>query len=292
MILSREEFWVMDILAQLNCRVAVSTFDRPDASLVFNKRAELGLSRTELVDLFFAMQKQRDIVIFPENRFTFKFDWNDSHRVPVTRTVVDYTPVWKSQTFFSKSEILSDLEDVDLYRKKYKKRNAYFCWEPFPKVDHRLFCCATVQGTEKWEKMAQVDWSQFLDYEGSLPEGDADVAENQSLMYYRAAACSEKTLDAFFEWKLRWDAHPDSMEQTCFRRCHTERISPWRATYWKTFSEGFECDYSELTVHRDALTTLDEDTRYHVYFERSWKEYNDQFDWCNGSVKDFPFQGD
>lgn len=294
MSLSREEFWVLDVLTQMNCRLTLATMERSDADLIFNKRKPLGLSRADFVDLFVTMQSKGDVVLFQHEKGSFpRFDRikDESLRIPGTRKVIDYSPVWQNPVFYSAKEIRNDLSEVDGFRKKYQRENVQFRWEVFPKDEQRLYCCATLQGAMKWEKTAQVDWSKYLEASGGWVE-DADLAENQSLMVYRAASPSKRTLDAWFEWKLRWDAHRDSFECSSFKRFHTERIHPWRATYWKTFSEGFECDYLEYSVHRSEGMEKPENDRYQIFFQESWEENHALFDWCNNYVRDFPFPGD
>ncbi len=294
MRLSREEFWVLDILAQLNCRLTLATLGRSDANLIFNKRKRLGLSKNDFVDLFVSMQKKGDVILFKRTDgllSEFGTAKNESLKTPRTREIIDYSPVWQNPVLYSSKEILGDFEDVEYCCKIYQHENAQFRWEVFPFVDHRLYCCATERGAIKWEQTAQVDWNKYLDCEGSWID-DADLAGNQSHMSWRVAAVSQETLDAYFDWKLRWGAHPDSVEWSCFKRYATERISPWRATYWKTFSEGFECDYTELSLHRRGGMNKVESERYSAFFENSWKEHHALFGWCNNYVPDFPFEGD
>ncbi|MCL2622988.1 MAG: hypothetical protein FWD31_04900, partial [Planctomycetaceae bacterium] len=165
--------------------------------------------------------------------------WQHSYRTPGVRTLTDYTLIWQNPVMYHKTKILDDVEMIKTHAINKTSR----C--PYP--PEMLCFCMTPLGGEQWEETAQVDWSKYFGYSGFWLD-DADLAENQTYCLGHAAALSEKTLDAYFDWRIRWDAHPDSPEISCFRRYRTERISPWKATYWKTFPEGFECDFLEYAV--------------------------------------------
>jgi hypothetical protein len=285
---SREEFWVLDVTAQMNYRIYLASLNQPKVGEFFNK-SHHRLTTNQLVNLLVFMQKQGDLAIYRNKEGLFPgFNSEDAtERAPQVRGVVDYTPIWETPVFYPKAAILEDFFMAEEQRKKYCGRLV-----PGEILYHEtLSFCATRQGAEKWEEMAQVDWSKYLD-EWQMYMEDADLAENQSYSLGHAAALSEQTLNAWFDWKTRWDAHPDSFETSCFRRYHTERISPWKATYWKTFPEGFECDYLEYTVHRKAGMNKEESQRHSIFHKQSWEEHHALCDWCNSSVKDFPFEGD
>jgi len=289
MRLSREEFWVLDTTIYCECPLSLPYLNRSDADLLFNKRNHHGLSTNDLIDLILFMQTQGSLVLFRETDDMFP-EWNLEYpsRSPGVRIVHDFTSVWENRVFYSKAAIVKDF----FLHAEYEKRNAnvpHCERERYPR--EILMYCATVQGAEKWEETAQVDWNKYLYYRQAYID-DADLAKNQTYCLGRAAALSEQTLKAFFGWKTNWDAHPDSFETSSFRRYHTERISPWKATYWKTFPEGYECDYLEYTVHRRGGMNKKESNRHSVFFKQSWGEHHALFDWCNKYVRDFPFEGD
>ena len=284
MRLSREEFWVLDVTAQMNCCIALAWLNRPNVDEVFNK-SHHGLTTNQLADLLVFMQKQGDLAIYRNTEGMFSNPILPE-RAPQVRDVVDFTPVWENPVFYPKAAIIEDFFMAAERQKRYDR------WQQRDMMYREtLSFCATRQGAEKWEETAQVDWNKYLDSRASHPD-DADLAENQSLSYCHAKALSEQTLDAWFDWKTRWDAHPDSFKASSFRRYHTERISPWKATYWKTFPEGYECDYWELTVYRKEGMNKAEGDRHRIFHTQSWQEHHALFDWCNSYVKDFPFEGD
>jgi len=288
MRLSREEFWVLDVTAQMNYRIYLASLNHSNVDLVFNK-SHHGLTTNQLVDLLVFMQRQGDLAIYRNSKGLFPelLAEDVPERAPQVRVVADYAPVWENPVFYSKAAII---EDFFMHTEQQKKYCG--CLVPGEVLYHEtLSFCATRQGAEKWEEMAQVDWSKYLD-DWQAYIDDADLAENQSFSLGHAAALSEQTLNAFFNWKMNWDAHPDSFETSCFKRYHTERISPWKATYWKTFPEGFECDYLEYTVHRREGMNTQESNRHSVFHKQSWEEHHALFDWCNSYVRDFPFEGD
>jgi len=289
MRLSREEFWVLDVTAQMNCRIYLAALNHSSVDLVFNK-SHHGLTTNQLADLLVFMQKQGDLAIYRNSKELFPellAEEDIVERAPQVRDVVDFSPIWENPVFFSKAAIIEDFYMAAEQQKKYQDRLV-----PGEVLyGETLSFCATRQGAEKWEEMAQVDWTKYLDY-WQADIDDADLAENQTYCLGHAAALSEKTLDAYFDWRIRWDAHPDSRETSCFKRYHTERISPWKATYWKTFPEGFECDYLEYTVHRKKGMNKEESDRNCVFYQQAWGEHHAQFDWCNEYVRDFPFEGD
>ena len=293
MSLSREEFWVLDVAAQINCPVIIPYLNTPEADEIYNKSRHHGLSASELADLFVVMQRQGDIIVFP-----YRTDLFPESKVlkpePIkpfgSRTVRDFTGIWNRATFFSKTEILKYLAAGE----QLSQRHDEYPVSAQEWFDAMLLLCLTPQGAEKWEQTAQVDWNKFLDCRGEWQEWkDNDLSEQQSLMIWRAAALHKETLAAYFDWKIRWDNHPDSEYLHSFKRYHTERISPWRATYWKTFPEGFECDYLELStpqrMHGRRVTLS---KNHHEFHESSWAEHHTLFDWCNSYVRDFPFEGD
>jgi|GEM_PF-4043652 len=293
MRLSREEFWVLDTTIYCECHLPLPFLNRSDVVPLFNKRNHHGLSTNDLIDLILFMQKQGDLVLFRETDDMFpEFKLEYPSRSPGVRIVRDFTSIWENQVFYSKAAIINDF----LLHYEYEKRNAnvpHCERERYPQ--EILMFCASVQGAEKWAETAQVDWSKFLGngFCLGLPLEDTDLAENQSLILWRTGALSEKTLDAWFDWKTRWDAHPNSSRTSCFKRYHTERISPWKATYWKTFPEGFECDYLEYIVYRrKGMTKKESDYLNSLSPNRSSEEYRALFDWCNKYVRDFPFEGD
>ena len=280
MQLSREEFWILDTTTRSNFVIPLSLLNFPD-TIAFNKPYH-NLTTEQLVDLLEFMQKQGDLVVFRYEKELFpecKAMDAAPQRAPWVRDVVDFTPVWEYPVFYPRATIIKEFAIADEERQE----------NPIgTRVIDALCFCATRQGAEKWEETAQVDWNKYLDDGFSLID-DADLAENQSLWIGRAATLSEQTLDAYFDWKTRWGAHPDSRETSYFRRYHTERIAPWKATYWKTFSEGFECDYLQYTVHRTRGMHKAEYERYQVFWEQSWSEHHALFDWCNRWTKDSPF---
>jgi hypothetical protein len=283
MQLSREEFWILDAAAQANFCLPLSLLNNPQSGFHFNK-PDHHLTNEQLVDLLVFMQKQGDLAIYRHTEGMFpEFDvqTNVSLRAPNARVVIDFTPIWESPVFYSKAEIADDFHTAAEEKKKGTVGT---------KAIDALCFCATRQGAEKWEQTAQVDWSKYLDNLGRSI-ADADLAENQSLSLWRVAALSEQTLDAYFEWRTRWCANPDSRETSCFTRYHTERIAPWKATYWKTFPEGFECDFMEYTIHRTRMNKK-ESIRHVEFWTQSWSEHHAMFDWCNHFVKDFPFAND
>ena len=205
MRLSREEFWLLDIMAQNNGRLALSSFDRSDADLLFNKRRHHGLVTDDLAHLVHFIQEQGDLTIFQrkEGMFPeFEAERNLPKRAPEVRVVIDYSSVWQNPVFFTKKEILADFQEAAELRRKEGGR---LCREPMVFIETRLYCCATVQGAEKWEETAQVDWNKFHDASGTWIT-DADLAPYQSLMLWRTGAVLRQTLDAWFDWKIRWDA--------------------------------------------------------------------------------------
>lgn len=287
MRLSREEFWILDTTVPWNSHLPLPYLNRSDADLFFNKRRHHGLSEDDLIDLLVLMQRQGDLTVFQmsENLFPSEMDWvHRSFRTPGIRFVCDFTPVWDNPCFYSKTAIVDDFH-VYAETKRANPRAGY------PK--EMLHYCMSPQGAEKWEETAQVDWNKYLDTKGycSTPK-NPDVTGNMSEYRYRAGALTKQHLDAYFDWQIRWDAHPDSHEWKCFRRYATEKISPWRATYWKTFPEGYECDVTELRLHRRRRMNKSESKRYHEFYERYWSEHHALFDWHNRYKKDFPFEGD
>ena len=283
MQLSREEFWILDATAQLNFAVPLSLLNHPRVDISFNKPHH-NLTTDQLIDLLEVMQKRGDLAIYRHSKELFPEceAANVLERAPQTRIVIDYTPIWESPVLYPKAAIIECFYVASEERKENPVGT---------RVIEALCFCATRQGAAKWEQTAQVDWSKYLDWWGTGGNEDADLAENQSLSYGRVAALSEQTLGAYFEWKTRWDAHPDSRETSSFKRYHTERIVPWKATYWKTFPEGFECDFMEYTVRRTRMNKA-ESERHSVFWKQSRSEHHALFDWCNKWVKDFPFAGD
>ena len=276
MQLSREEFWILDATTQRNFTIPLSLLSFPD-TIAFNKPYH-NLTTEQLVDLLEFMQKQGDLAIFRYKKGMFPELESQSADAWQDRIIIDFTPIWEAPVFYPKATIIEEFCIADEERKE----------NPIgTRVIDALCFCATHQGAEKWEQAAQVDWNKYLDVcRGGID--DADLAKNQSLCLGRAAALSEQTLDAYFDWKTRWDAHPDSRETSYFRRYHTERIAPWKATYWKTFSAGFECDFTEYTVRRERMYKAESD-RHSIFWKQSWVEHHALFDWCNFYVKDFPF---
>jgi len=281
MQLSREEFWILDATAYIQGIFPLYLFNDPEA-IAFNKPYH-NLTTDQLVDLLEVMQKKGNLAIFRYSKELFpSFDTvNVLERAPKIRIVVDYTPVWESLVFYPKSVIVEDF----IIAAEEQKKDPWGLWTR----RKPLCCCMTHQGAEKWEQTAQVDWNKYFDCFSTTANYDTDLAENQSLCYGRAAALSKQTLDAYFEWKTRWDAHPDMHETASFRRYHTERIAPWKATYWKTFPEGFECDFTEYTVHRHESMDYKEHARRAVFWKRYWDEHHALFGWHNRHIKDFPF---
>jgi hypothetical protein len=288
MQLSPKEFWVLDATVHWNYQLPLAFLNHPEANEIFNKLHHHNLTTDQLIDLLDFMQKQGDLAIYRGRTELFGELLDEEplpERAPQVRTVIDYTPIWESPVFYPKAAIVEDFSYC---------RPEEMIGKPDPKKIESLYFCATRQGAEKWEQTAQVDWNKYFDYEGIWIE-DADLAENQDIMYCRAAARSERVLDAYFEWETRWGAHPDSFKTSCFRRYHTERIAPWKATYWKMFPEGFECDFVEYTVWRtdeDRDKNKIEPDRHTMFYEQSSNERNALFDWCNAYVKDFPFPDD
>ena len=288
MQLSREEFWALDTTIQWNCFLPLPYLNRLDADVFFNKRRHHGLSTNEVVDLILCMQKRGDLVLFRKTDDMFSEQkYEHPPRSPGDRTVLDFTSVWKNQTIYSKAAIFEDFSIHTEYERR-NKNVPHLEPERYPK--EILMYCASVQGAEKWETTAQVDWNKYIDCSAGWID-DADLADNQAIWHWRAAAPSEQVLDAYFDWKLRWGAHPDSWETSSIRRYHTERIAPWKATYWKTFPEGFECDFTEYTVRRERMNK-EESIRHRIFEEQSWSEHHALFDWCNQYVRDFPFEDD
>ena len=286
MSLSREEFWVLDVAAQINCHIGIFFLNASNADEIFNKRQHHGLSTNELADLLVFMQKQGDIVLFSRPYIHVE---EPPSRSPCVRDCPDCTEIWNNAAFYSKAAIIADF----FAEEEYQKRNANRPYkEKEQRSDNMLEYCLTPQGAEKWEQTAQVDWNKFLYCEGSWNWEDTDLSEQQSLMIWRAAAFRKETLDAYFDWKIRWDNKLYSWETSSFKRFHTERISPWRATYWKTFPEGFECDYLELTLCREEGLAFEEHKIAEQQSAGQWPEHNALFDWCNSFVRDFPFEGD
>ena len=291
MSLSREEFWVLDTTAHFDSPFDISSLNASNADKIFNKHRHHGLSTNELADLFIFMQKQGDIVLFlyPHDIFSEFYAEEPPPRSPSVRYRPDCTEIWNNAVFYSKAAIIADFfADAE-----YQKRNAnrpYTERERYPDNMHGY--CLTPQGAEKWEQTAQVDWNKFLDCRGYWDWEDTDLSEQQSLTIWRVAALHKETLDAYFDWKIRWDNKLYSWETSSFKRYHTERISPWRATYWKTFPEGFECDYLEFTLHREKGLTSKEHAIAEQQSAGQWPEHHAMFDWCNSYVRDFPFEGD
>lgn len=291
MSLSREEFWVLDVAAQVNCSVDIFFLDAPNADEIFNQRRHHGLSTNDLADLLVFMQRQGDLVLFPYrvNQFPECDNEDDSpFKAPGLRIIPDYTVIWKDATLYPKKAIIERLAEEkriygnnDEYSKFLKER-----------LGVMLLLCLTPQGAEKWEQTAQVDWNKFLECSGRCDWEDTDLSEQQSLMIWRAAALQKETLDAYFDWKTRWDNTLYSWETSSFRRYQTERISPWRATYWKTFPEGFECDFLELMLYREEGLTCEEHAIAMQQSAGRWPEHHAKFDWCNAYVRDFPFEDD
>jgi len=281
--LSREEFWILDAVVQLNFEIPLSLLNHPRVDISFNKQHH-NLTTDQLVDLLEVMQKKGDLAIYRCNEGLFPelYATDVSKRVPQFPVMIDYTPIGESLVFYPKAAIIECFCVASEERKKNPVGT---------RVTKALCFCATRQGATKWEQTAQVDWNKYVGY-WQATTNDADLAENQSLTYGRVAALSEQTLDAYFEWKIRWGAHPDSWETSSFRRYHTERIAPWKATYWKTFPEAFACDFTEYTVRRSARMYKAESERHHIFWKQSWSEHHALFDWCNKYVKDFPFAGD
>lgn len=292
MQLSREEFWILDPTVDWNADLPLHClFFYPNRIYFLNKRSDIGLSEETLVELLVFMQKQGIMAVFQQKdrphplrpRCFRKF-----FRSPLTRTLNDYTWIWENPVFYPRSAIRDDFSMI----KEHGQKNGRV-----PHPPETLCYCMTPQGGERWEETVKVDWSKYLDRLGDWVK-DADVAKNQSLMFHRAASVSEEVLDAYFTWKTRWDAHFNSLEARSFHRYHTERISPWRATYWKTFPVGFECDYTEFSTHfdlqrhRESGLTDEEEKRYQLFYQESSREYDLLFDWRNNSVEDFPFEGD
>ncbi len=291
MRLSREEFWVLDTTTTLNSQLRLSILNASNADLIFNKRRHHGLSTNKLIDLILFMQQQGDLAVYRDEKGMFpefEAEMNRLPRAPEIRTVIDFTPIWENPVFYSRVDIAADFHDNEEYVSRNQGRE-FSDRKPRPKGI--LHYCATKQGAAKWEETAQVDWNKYLDTWDSLID-DADLAEDQWLSLGRAAAVSKETLDVYFDWLIRWEAHPDSDECFCFKRYATERIRPWRATYWKTFPEGFECDFKELSIHRTEGMNKAESERYSIFFKNSWKEHHALFDWHNHYVRDFPFEGD
>ena len=283
MRLSREEFWVLDPTVHWNDDLPLHCLFRPNRTFFLNKRRDIGLSQEQLIDLIVFMQTHGIMSVF-QQKDKLHYCCQESFRVPGKRTLSDFTTFWENPVYYRKTAILDNLEII----KEHGRREN---WDRIPCPPEMLCYCMTPLGGERWEETAHVDWNKYLDCWGILPN-DADLAENQSLSFYRAAARREQTLDAYFDWKTRWDAHPDAFETTSFRRYHTERISPWRATYWRTFPEGYECDYLEYTVHLTEGKNEEEDERFHIFYEQSWQEHDALFDWNNSNARDFPFEGD
>ena len=297
MRLSREEFWVLDATAQRNYSIHIGTLTNPESGFHFNK-ADHSMTNDQLADLLVFMQKQGDLVIYRSKKDLFP-EFNAervSWRSPGIRVVIDYTSVWENPVFYPKSEIIEEFfTDTQERKERAAARDARIKNPELPPIQfpfrERLCFCATHQGAEKWEETAQVDWSKYLACWGKTPD-DADLAENQSLCCWRVAAPSQQLLDAYFDWKLRWGAHPDAWETSSVRRYHTERIAPWKATYWKTLPEGFECDFTEFTVRRERMTKRESDRHSSNVGKQPWDEHHVLFDWCNRWVRDFPFEGD
>lgn len=291
MSLSREEFWVLDAAAQVNCPIQVSFLNSPNADEIFNKSRHHGLSTDELAGLLAMLQHRGDIVVFPyrENLFPeFETRKDYPSKAPGLRIVFDPADIWRNAVSLSKAEILGRLTEIERLFESGGEHGVRLQKH----LDVMLLYCLTPQGAEKWERTAQVDWNKYLDCAGSWDWEDTDLSEQQSIMLWRAAALRRETLDAYFDWKIRWDNKLYSWETSSFRRYHTERISPWRATYWKTFPEGFECDYLELTLHREEGLTCEEHAVSVQQSAGQWPEHHALFDWCNAYVRDFPFEGD
>ena len=282
MRLSREEFWVLDTTIQWDSQLPLPYLDRRDATRFFNKRKHHGLSTNDLIDRILFMQKQGDLVLFRQTDDMFP-EWKLEYpsRSPGVRIIQDFASVWENQMFYSKAAIIKDF----LLHEEYEKRNSSVPFHERERYPQEiLMYCASVQSAEKWAETAHVDWNKFLGDNGfdlRLNMEDTDLSEDQSLVLRRVGALSEKTLDAWFDWRIRWDAHPDSFETSCFKRYHTERVLPWKATYWKTFPEGYECDYLEYTVHRSDGMNKEESNRHSVFHKQSWEEHHALFDWCN-----------
>ena len=283
---------MLDATTQMDCYLDLALLNRFNVNEIFNK-SHHGLTTNQLVDLLVFMQKQGDLAIYRNRKGIFpEFDAkNILERAPQVRVVVDFTPIWDNPVFYPKAAIIEDFYMAEEQRKKYQD---YVVMPEEVWHQETLCFCATRQGAEKWEKTAQVDWNKYLDSFAIYPD-DADLSEGQWLTYCHAAALSVQTLDAWFDWKIRWDAHPDSHETSCFKRYRTEKISPWKATYWKTFPEGCECDFWEYTIYPISQSegmNEEEHDRFVIYSKQSTEEYLALFDWCNSYVKDFPFEDD
>ena len=291
MRLSREEFWVLDPTVHWNDDLPLHCLFSPTRTLFLNKRKDIGLSDEKLMDLLVSMQTQGIMAIFHQKDKPCCEEGKccqRSYRTPGVRMLTDYTLIWQNPVMYDKTKIRDDVETIKALARNRTTR------DPYP--PEMLCFCMTPFGGERWEETAQVDWSKYFTYSGLWLE-DADLSEDQSLACWRAAALSEQTLDAYFDWRIRWDNHPYSIELSSFKRYHTDKISPWKATYWKTFSEGYECDFTEfsshpnLERHRDTGLT-DEEEHYQIYRSESSQEHDTLFDWCNSYVRDFPFEGD
>lgn len=309
MPLSHAEFWALNTTAQTTWCFPFVFLLRSDASLFFNTRQSHGLSTSDMIDLLVAMQQRGDLAVYREDKGPqplIESEGPPSSRCAGLRRIPDYTPVWKNPVIYSRAEIVRDFLIYQEHVLNHPDMvNGLPVWTPFP--SEMLYYCMTPQGAEKWEQTARVDWNKYCDTCDSRvsSDEDRDIGKHQSYSIGRIGANSLQILDDYFEMEYRLgNRHSPYVS---FRRFRTERISPWRATYWKTFPEGFECDFIEFcSTQSEAKTGIpgiwltreerEERRRDRVLSQAArdaeWSERLARFDWCNKYVRDFPFEGD
>lgn len=240
------------------------------------------LSNMALIDLLLELQDRRLIVAHDTRPHMKAPSYLEERHYPAPGSLLldddeidlDTWPIFTLTAENIGSELVLGRQ-IGEYEKKHKDFPDWYF-----KRKNRLSYQLTEYGGAAWEEASQADWSKFHACV-SVSWETADLAPNQHLSYGRSGAATRETLEAYFDWRLRWDNNTDAEDRLkCFTRWHVERVSSWKPKYWKTLPEGFQCDFSEYEVtYTDRKTDRSGFPERGPLRQRCWEEYRALFQW-------------